>query len=497
MDKQAVVDSIKDYDKQTFNSQAEIDAFMANNPEIFKWFYPKDNTYSDNLLKSDLDVASTTTLRFTDLMPGTKIKLVFAENGNAYSADAETIIIGATGSYYADDLRPVYGIYFVKDSGNASNFPSSFDGAIAYQYQVPVRNSFDSIGETLTDVGAYKQYVGEVKDVVADLSSSRDSVTKICMSRYFKRPVEYLYYQGELDYTEDAYEIGYNNNYRGLVSNYRDKLFWEASTYETNKFDEKEHLEYSPFSIYVLQSFIVNVNGVKENIADHMFDEISKDSSDTATEIRHRIDHLFERYYIDRYLFAQTAEEKLTERLALIERIKKIEDDTERQAYLDALGADPMYVFDPWIGKVYIVGENYNYNPTITYNNEQIDLREILRYDLDNLVPEDSKIAIGNGVYGDIYYHRVIQKYGFENNTENLRYVDPDTKEIKDAGSIKTAKEAYENYVEKLSAQPSRAELDELDRLYNKYTFVLELQKTYWSMSKSEIDAYLKKQQEE
>ena len=171
MDKQAVVDSIKDYNKQTFNSQAEIDAFMANNPAIFKWFYSNNDIYSDNLLKSDLNVASTTTLRFTDLMPGTKIKLVFAENGNVNSADSEIIVIGATGSYYADDLRPVYGIYFIKDSGNTSNFPSSVDGAIAYQYQVPVRNSFDSIGETLTDVGAYKQYVGEVKDVVADLSS--------------------------------------------------------------------------------------------------------------------------------------------------------------------------------------------------------------------------------------------------------------------------------------------------------------------------------------
>lgn len=54
------------------------------------------------------------------------------------------------------------------------------------------------------------------------------------------------------------------------------------------------------------------------------------------------------------------------------------------------------------------------YDPSITYNNENIDLREIDRYELEALEPDETTIKVGNGVYGDVYYQKVEQTFSYE-----------------------------------------------------------------------------------
>ena len=509
----AIQELLKDYPKQTFKNNEEIQAFMNAHPELFKWYFQEKNgSHSANLIQSDLKNTYTTELKFTDMVPGTKIRLVFAQSGAFESTNHKDIIIGATGNYYADNLVPVYGIYLIKDPNNKTDFPVSTSGAVSYQYKTPVRTSFNSITNTKTSVGEYKQFVGEVNNLVESLTTTRDSVTKICTSRYFKRPVEYLFYEGEnLNYVEDAYLPSYNSRgYRDLVPEYNGKLLWNFDNYKWENnvlkfmdvFDEEEHLAYSPFSIYVLRNSLLYNNVSIEDLRDHLFKEFAKSGDLPDNEIYHRVDHMFEKYYIDRYLHAQTAEEMLTEYMSICARIKNGEDSEEISAWEAVLEGAPLYVFDPWIGKVYKVGVDYDYNPTIVYNNEPIDLREIQRYVLDNLEPEDSIISVGNGVYGDIFYQNVTTLYGFEENEEEIYVTREEDGTRVNLGSLKTAKDNYEqkfndlrikkwpkNYSEEdpvpNSIEISRKDIDDLNELYDNYNYLLKLSIDRW-ISKEE-----------
>ncbi len=218
-------------------------------------------------------------------------------------------------------------------------------------------------------------------------------------------------------------------------------------------------MEYSPFSIYVLRNSYVTANGEKQNILNHIRHSI-EETGETHT---HVANHMFEKYYIDRYINAQTAEDMLTERMSLAARIASSTDEEEKAILEDALSASPVYVLDPIAGKMYKAGENYIYDPTIVYNNEPIDLREIQRYDLDNLEPIETKISVGNGVYGDIFYQRVTMNYSFEETDDNLF----------------TVKNTYYNELTRLEnlrkegQDPSRAELERLDSYYDSYNKVL------------------------
>lgn len=502
--------------------------FKFLHPDLFEWFFPNsediqysgDRTqtrwYSNNLLTSDLGQGFTSTdiLKFTELMPGTMIRIVFAKDGEYNQSNEDNykdIVIGATGNYYADNIEPVYGIYLMQsknrkdiimsnlnnnlyldfnsesllnleDAGNSVVLndkipilqPNNNEGMIFYQYKVPIRNSFDSIADIEIDIGANKQFVGPVEDLVAFLDCTKEQVTKISMSRYFKRPVEYLFYQGQdlINFSENVFTSGYINNFKSLVPAYEGKLYWDTNY--TGTFDEKEHREYSPFSIYVLRNSYVTANGEKQNIINHIKHSI-EETGETHT---HVANHMFEKYYIDRYINAQTAEDMLTERMALVARIAASTDEEEKQILQDALVANPLYVLDPIAGKMYKAGENYTYNPTIVYNNEPIDLREIQRYDLDNLEPTESKIFVGNGVYGDVFYQKVTMKYSFEETDDNLL----------------TIKNTYYNELARLKnlrkegKDPSRAELEKLDEYYNNYNSILAETIKNWTTRETDLE---------
>ena len=164
---------------------------VGNGENIFS----KGSNYSQNLLQSDLDQPYTTSLRFIDFMPGTKIRIVFALDADPNSTDSLDLMIGATGNYYADDIKPVYGIYLVKDPNLPEDQlnPTSLEGSIHYEYKVPARSKFEAINDITTDVGSNAQFVGTVDNLIDSLTTIREEPTKICMSDYKKRPVEFLY----------------------------------------------------------------------------------------------------------------------------------------------------------------------------------------------------------------------------------------------------------------------------------------------------------------
>ena len=129
---------------------------------------------------------------------------------------------------------------------------------------------------------------------------------------------------------------------------------------ETELFDDKESMEYSPFSLYVLRDSIFN--GI--DIRGHIRETYGKEHPETEeSEITHQVDHMFEKYYIDRYVYAQTAEERLTIYTSIYTAYLRMLDDeeadqTELELIKDALDEMPMYVLDAWNGEIYKVDAN-------------------------------------------------------------------------------------------------------------------------------------------
>ena len=481
---------VNDFPNAPYTEQ-DIRDYMGRHPDIFQWFFQEPGgDHSENLIQSDLSNTFVTILRLTDLIPGTMFRIVFNANGEYNQdneADYEDIMIGATGNYYADELRPIYGVYLMRGPNNTSDFPISTSGAINYQYRAPTRTEFNSIVGTAASVGEYSQFVGEVEDLVENLQSKRNEVTTICMSRYFKRPVEYLFYgAGEItDFPEEAYTEGYTDGYKALKSEYDGKLYWDWNFYSINNdddiFTEEEHWQYSPFSIYVLKDSRVGEQDIREHLF-HTFVEKGYSNEESL----HRVDHMFEKYYIDRYLMAQTPEELLTQYLVVYNRINQGQEVED----LEAWEANPLYVFDPWYknGKILQVGKEYNYNPAIIYNGEEIDLREIQRYDLDNLEPTETKIQVGNGVYGDIFYHNIETFYTFED-------LEGDLKEARDAYNTKLTElrnKKWPNWPDtkddEETEDPSRQELDDLEDLRIKYCELLETAITEWKSRETDLE---------
>ena len=465
---------------------------------------------SDNLLKSDDESQYTTILRFIDLLPGTQIKLIFSPDGSYQSENAMLITIGSTGNYYADDIQPVYGIYLVnpqipdETKPETLLFPSQ-SGIISYQYETSGRNEFDSISKMEANVGAYKQFVGTVKDLISSLTYTREQPTKICMSNYVKRPIEYLYYAGgNSKFTTSNKNVFTDpSNAKGQRQNAINNLYWDLEFTPVEAFDDESSMEYSPFSLYIVRDMIIDNqsiaahkpsgypddielddlikhleeldnlnnnlnmrlegldedalidNGLKEEILsfnnllsswvinpfalkeedgdwnkttykDQRGREFSKITlSSTGREKaerrceEHASSHMFEKYYIDRIIKAVSPEDMLT---AYNLAYKKVSEETSETGTLkEWLQDNPLYVIDAWTGEIGKVGVNYLYSSSIIYNGEEIDLREINRYSLDNLEAEDSQIAVGNGVYGDIFYQKITVEYSFETTDKKTK----------------------------------------------------------------------------
>lgn len=371
--------------------------------------------HSQNLLVAeDVSGAYTTMLRLLEFLPGDQIELVFNPNGQFIEPDLLTlnsgiiITIGSTGNYYADDIRPVYGIYILLDNEKEQQFSRTGQPSVSYLYDTPTRTVFRSIEETQADVGGYYNFIGKEKglDLISEITYTREVPTHICFSRYFKRPVEFLFHTQQVSpFTGNAFE-GYSGDYRTLISAYYNKLYWDQD-YDINElFDDKENMEYSPYSLYVLHSDKLNKQSIIEHMAHAPY------MPDDDSEAQHAASHLFEKYYIDRLINAQSPEDMLTEASLLAQRIEAQAETPEEADNIS--NAVSLYVLDPWYGKMYLVGTDFIYDPSIIYNGEKIELREIDRYDLEDMEPADTSITVGNGVYGDIFYQKVTQTFAYE-----------------------------------------------------------------------------------
>ena len=345
------------------------------------------------------------------------------------------IIIGATGDYRADNVGPIYGIWIKNKYTNLNGMVltdaqikqiSSQIGtgaSISYQYDVEVNNVFNSIESIKTNVGKSFQQIGaSEEDLVSDLTNVKEEITSIGMANFFKRPVERLYYRniGENPLEENIFMDSFDSDFRELKGTYFKNLSWEPdfdyAELKNELFTDEESMLYSPFSLYVLKDDILSIKGEDKHMAGHL----NWDSIPTDDDRPHATGHLFERYYIDRYINAYFPQEELEAYSNAWKKYVLLDhEDEDKELILEWLEEHPMFVLDAWTGDIYQVSENWLYEPSFIYNNEEIDLREIERYNLDGLNPAETNIKIGNGVWADIYYQNVEKTYSFEKKADH------------------------------------------------------------------------------
>ena len=313
--------------------------------------------YSTNLLERDGIVQATNIIRLMDLLPGTEVIFVFDESGGRNvdeenvvtwspvrmisKEDPETgkiieedefkdkkvsIMIGSTGNYYADNVKPIYGIY-IKNSHNTNRYYPSNNVHFSYAIEGTVNTKFSMIKDIKASDNNLIQFVGSKNyKLIKSNSSFKDSIPYVNFVNLYKRPVEYLYYDpNDIDiitsYTGwnifkrwkavhndltkyPLHQVYDEKGYREIsqyVQNSELKLYWDPQC--TDLFNDEESQEYSPFSIYVVRP--AQFNGV--SVLDHLVE---------AAEIIDRNDghqdsHWFEEYYIDRLAKAYTAEDYL------------------------------------------------------------------------------------------------------------------------------------------------------------------------------------------
>ena len=402
--------------------------------------------WSENLLVSDLDPSETytTMVRINDVLPGTTFRLSFSPNG-----DIEKFVVGNTGNYYIEDIKPIYGIYL-----DLTSVPKDMSGSILYQYKVPVRNEFNSIEGFEPNIRNNAQFIGPCENLRNSLENTKEQVTKISTIRFFKRPVEYIYtnkienWGNELDwfnrnsYEEEGYYYSLNQN--------APKFYLDIDDVrnDRNQFTHKSSELHSPFGLYVIR--------------DVFYKEV-----DLTEHLKYHENNLFERYFIDRVLHETMADDKLALYSSSLIRKKELdkkakedltqEEKDELEAYEDFFKEEGefLYVLDPCAGKIYRVGpDSFVYDCSFTFKGDKIDLKEQEYYTLNNLEPEEANIKIGSGLYGDVYYHNVTISYTFENQLQNEWQVYQNAlnnSSARNLQNINIIENAYANYNTKLA----------------------------------------------
>lgn len=340
-------------------------------------------------------------------------------------------------------------------------------------YRSQLNDFYPSMEEIQRDLGEEYSYDSALSDRtvkafviwIDDIAKKWGSHLIECGHRYsdfFSDGAIYMH-SGFNDIPKTAKWYAYKPTFPGEIIQTDDgNNIVDLTVYAQNElFDDEESMLYSPFSLYVLEDDMFWINGKNVSIAGHL--RWKPEDENEPEEGTHVSGHLFERYYIDRYINAHSAQEELEiYSNAWKKYISLDNNDEDKELIQEWLEENPMFVLDAWTGDIHKVGENWLYEPSIIYNNENIDLREIEKYSLDGLNPADTNIKIGNGVWADIYYQNVEKTYSFEDQAKRFKAWDAAKKYAKNnknsMQALKEEKDTYELF------------LVELQELINAYT---------------------------
>ena len=446
--------------------------------------------HSQNLFSSLNNNASTSVLRLFNLKPGTKVELVFKKTGEFINeeeikpTEAIIVTIGATGNFIVDNITPIYGIYLIdENNGQDDYFLGSFP-TISYAGRDNYKNEFNLIENIKTYIGQTRHFVGETnQDIFTELHtlkvrSKNGEIDNIDISKkeqcfcidkinLFKRPIKYVYYDGE-QYNPNYSDIWHWSDNEGFIGS-ETKLFLDAET--KKPFTYKNMMEYAPFALYVVKNLYIN----DQLLSDHKL-KFNKNMN-YLHEIEHDYQHILEKYFIDKILMSQDAEEELLNTsLAYLELEK-----TPNEEISQILDTNPLFVIDGWNKKVYRICSNsdgFIYNPTFIYNEEEISLLELEEYMLNGLKPDDSNLFLNNGIYANVYYQKTITAYTLEKTIPELY---EKWKELYDPGEL------FEQYFNMVS-------FTEKEKLWNKTNGLGQKYAEYVQLLTEEINQYFTKE---
>lgn len=393
-----------------------------------------ESGHSNNLFKSVGVESFTTFLRLFDLKPGTKIELVFNKDrkfipeSGLNPNNGIIITIGATGNYIADNVTPIYGIYII-DENNGKDILSGVNPTISYAGEDLYKNEFNLINDVHTCIGTTKQIVGDTGiDIFTNLNSLKNPKTGayVDISKketcfyidridLFKRPIQYVYKEKDTELISGDKVWGRINTSSGSEDygyflQVKDGLFLNYS--DLSLFTHKNVMEYEPFGLFVVKDMAIN----NQDILNHYSVFLDKNNN-YNNEIEHDYQHILEKYFIDKIMMSTSAEEQLINQSLAYLQLQE-EDNEEARTWLEE---HPLYVIDGWTGEIYLVGEDFIYNPSFTYNGSKIDLLELETYSFEKIKSEDNvTILLNNGVYANVYYQKTITDYSLEKDIATL-----------------------------------------------------------------------------
>lgn len=116
----------------------------------------KDNVLTQDLQLNDIPAQ---TLRFTDMVPGDKIKITYGKG------ESSTIVIGVTGSYFIDIDVPIKTITLLAGS--------SVNGSMTYSYYTVQKNNFNKVSNVTIEEVPARQFIGE-HNIIQEITGVQD-----------------------------------------------------------------------------------------------------------------------------------------------------------------------------------------------------------------------------------------------------------------------------------------------------------------------------------
>ena len=349
---------------------------------------------SENLLKTTGSKIYTTTVKFSDFLPGIEIVLVFNPIGTYGAENSETIIIGSSGSYEVNKVAPIYGIYIKETDFLKEAVRIGASCKVLFQYKTSLDNTFDNIIDARSNTSDYRQFVGNITipDAVNDF---RLSMGNICVGKISKRPLEYIFYDESYQSFIDSImePISYSSSNLPLYHDY-----WLE---DKEIYSRESNMHRSPFCLYVLRNNMLN--GEKIVGPANAKDNTLKDNHSIFMAMQDN--HIFERYYIDSLLRAEPSPEEIVLKSLAQARTGHIESK--------------LVILDAWNNTLIPINDYNSYDCNMYINGKQINLMDLEYYEIANIdLTIGNKITIGNGLYADLYFQDLTKTFLYEDALE-------------------------------------------------------------------------------
>ena len=297
--------------------------------------------------------SSLTSLELIDFLPGTEFYV------------GENIKIGVAGSYRVKGAKNLDAIQLKALPKDKTLY--DLEGAvIKYSYFAKTKQDiFDAISRIENSIDKYRQVIGKHDNILADCNHEIERLSEIFRIDFHKRPIEYIYYKGEIQNAKDEN----SNEIAGKYTISNNNLYWTNESKNpigTSKPDV--FFDHNPFAVYLM---IPKTEAVENQ-------------------------GVFQQYIEDRIRLSKNPENDFI---------------------------NGSMILDPWKENLVLKQVNplefYNIKYGPENNEETISLRKAENYSITNEIDLSSivDVSIDTGVYAEVYYDTSKVSFRFFENT--------------------------------------------------------------------------------